>query len=351
MSQDAQHRRKSRIGPGLLLKRSVGPGGSSTASIDVTNILFSSIRNDQDAHPLRRSQHQYPQDQSPDQQPQPHVSLSQSQSISDVLEDSIDQLCIAVDQLVDKMAVVADIHAGLANFNESFGAFLYGLKMNAGNVEWTEAPTNRSFERMEQREAEAIILQQQQEEVERIRRQQILEQEEKERQRIEAERQEAEAERMKATMSSLHSSHNGSNNNSQSLGRQRRPGTSTVVKGRGITASRIPARSSVQTAAASRVGPGGAVRKLVGRVVMKRMAERLPLRYRDEPHRGPIEAIMRSLSDHIEGQTLPELVAVANVARHRCNEYLGVLIHAKEIVRTNQKGVLFSLNPDRYPSR
>ncbi|KAF9167910.1 hypothetical protein BGX20_011464, partial [Mortierella sp. AD010] len=137
MSQDTPHRRKSRIGPGLLLKRSVGPGGSSTGPTDVTN-LFSSIRNDQDAHPLRRSQHQYPQDQSPDQQPQLHVSLSQSQSISDVLEDSIDQLCMAVDELVDKMAIVADIHAGLANFNESFGAFLYGLKMNAGNIEWTE---------------------------------------------------------------------------------------------------------------------------------------------------------------------------------------------------------------------
>ncbi|KAF9169966.1 hypothetical protein BGX21_000278, partial [Mortierella sp. AD011] len=69
------------------------------------------------------------------------------------------------------------------------------------------------------------------------------------------------------------------------------------------------------------------------------------------PHRGPIEAIMRSLSDHIEGQTLPELVSVTSVARHRCNEYLSVLINAKEIVKTNQKGVLFTLNPDRYPSR
>ncbi|KAF9112511.1 hypothetical protein BGX27_003268 [Mortierella sp. AM989] len=348
MPQETPHRRKSRIGPGLLLKRSVGPGGSSATATETTNILFSSIRNDQDTHPLRRSQHQYPQDStSPDQQSHPNVSLTQSQSISDVLEDSIDQLCIAVDQLVDKMAVVADIHAGLANFNESFGAFLYGLKMNAGNVEWTEAPTKRSFERMEQREAEAIILQQEQEEVERIRRQKIIEQEEKERQRIETERQEAEAERMKASMASLHSSHSN-----QGGGRQKRPGTGIVVKGRGITASRIPARSTASATTASRVGSGGAVRKLVGKVVMKRMAERLPLRYRDEPHRAPIEAIMRSLSEHIEGQPLPELVAVTGTARHRCNEYLGVLIHAKEVVRNNQKGgVMFSLNPDRYPSR
>ncbi|KAG0310887.1 hypothetical protein BG000_006879 [Podila horticola] len=81
------------------------------------------------------------------------------------------------------------------------------------------------------------------------------------------------------------------------------------------------------------------------------MAERLPLKYRDEPHRGALEAIMRSLGEHIEGQYLPELVAVAGVARHRCNEYLGVLVHAKEVIKTSHKGVLFQLNPDRYPSR
>jgi hypothetical protein len=60
---------------------------------------------------------------------------------------------------------------------------------------------------------------------------------------------------------------------------------------------------------------------------------------------------MRSLAEHIDGQSLPELVAVAGVARHRCNDYLGVLTHAKEVIKTNQKGVVFTLNPDRYPSR
>lgn len=60
---------------------------------------------------------------------------------------------------------------------------------------------------------------------------------------------------------------------------------------------------------------------------------------------------MRSLAEHVEGQTLPELVAIAGVIRHRCNEYLSVLVQAKEVVKSNQKGVVFLLNPDRYPSR
>ncbi|KAF9432785.1 hypothetical protein BGZ76_010321 [Entomortierella beljakovae] len=358
MPQD--NRRKSRIGPGLLLKRSIGPG--STPGTDVGNILFSSIRSDQDANntninnnsnnntnPLRRSQHQYPSDASSSEQLlQTQISLAQSQSIAEELDNSIDQLYLAVDQLVDKMAVVADIHAGLASFNESFGAFLYGLKMNAGNVEWTEAPTKRSIERMEQRETEAILHQQHQEELEKIRLQQIQEREEIERQRIEAEKQQAEAERARAMANINNNISNGSSG--QDSRRQKRPGLPIVSKGRGIPASRISAKPN-QTSGPSRVGPGGAVRKLVSRVVMKRMAERLPLIYRDGPHRGPIEAIMHSLSENIEGQALSDLAAVTGVPKHKCNEYLGVLIHAKEIVRSNQKGVSFALNPDRYPSR
>lgn len=150
MPQDNMNRRKSRIGPGL--KRSIGAGGpSSAAQIDIPHSLFSSLRHDhqqhhqQDPHPLRRSQHYYPQDASLDHHnhynnsnQQSHTALTPMQPISKGLEDPVERLCVAVDQLVEKMAVVADIHAGLANFNESFGSLLYGLKMTAVNVEWTE---------------------------------------------------------------------------------------------------------------------------------------------------------------------------------------------------------------------
>jgi len=60
---------------------------------------------------------------------------------------------------------------------------------------------------------------------------------------------------------------------------------------------------------------------------------------------------MRSLGEHMEGQQLPDLVAVAGVARHKCNDYLNLLVQVKEIIKTTNKGIVFSLNPDRYPSR
>lgn len=132
---------------------------------------------------------------------------------------------------------------------------------------------------MEQREAEAIMLQQQQEELERIRQQQLQEQEkERERQRIEAEKQEEE--RLRAALSNHQNTQNSSQNGQS---RQRRPTTPTVVKGKVVGASRIPARpNTAQTTGPSRVGSGGAVRKLGGRPVMKRVLERLALRYREE---------------------------------------------------------------------
>ncbi|KAK3825888.1 MAG: hypothetical protein J3Q66DRAFT_384988 [Benniella sp.] len=280
---------------------------------------------------------------------QQHELIAPSVSIVNELEEPINQLVDIFGQFVEKLESVADINAKLAQFNESFGAFLYGLKMNAENVAWTEAPTKQSFERLEQREAEAIMLQQQQEELERIRQKQLQEQEkERERQRIEAEKQEEE--RLRAALSN----HQNTQNSSQSgQNRQRRPVTATVVKGKGVVgASRIPARpNTANTMGPSRVGPGGAVRKLGGKLVMKRVIDRLPLRYREEPYRGPIEAIMQSLSEHADGQTLPELVAVTGGPRHKCNEYLKLLIDAKEVAKSNQKGVVFMLNPDRYPGR
>ncbi|KAF9321052.1 hypothetical protein BG003_003815 [Podila horticola] len=374
------NRRKSRLATSLF-KRSFGAGGilarstlgsNHTSTTPTTagseNILFGSIRNQgssSDQNPFRRSimransndmsQSQPPQQQQLNQQ-QVSLPLTEVRPISKELEDPIATLCVAVDQLVEKMTVVADIHKGLASFNESFGSFLYGLQMNASTVEWSEAPLKDHFERQQQREAEAELLRRQQEELEQIRqRQLVLEQEQDlERQRLEEERQEAErAHAAEAAVSSKLQKPRVVASKARAPGGPGGPGGSGSSAGEGAGRGRIPrpVASSSSSAGPSRVGPGGQVRKLAGKLVMKKMAERLPLKYRDEPHRGALEAIMRSLGEHIEGQYLPELVAVAGVARHRCNEYLGVLVHAKEVIKTSHKGVLFQLNPDRYPSR
>lgn len=78
------------------------------------------------------------------------------------------------------------------------------------------------------------------------------------------------------------------NNNSASTGnRQRRPAgvpaQAKVMSGISrIPSARVKQPPSAMSGGASRVGQGGGVRKLTGRIVMKKVAEKLPLRYREE---------------------------------------------------------------------
>lgn len=44
------------------------------------------------------------------------------------------------------------MHESLARFNENFGAFLYGLNMNAFCVDFSEAPIPDSFRRVEEQQ-------------------------------------------------------------------------------------------------------------------------------------------------------------------------------------------------------
>ncbi|KAG0267846.1 DASH complex subunit dam1 [Actinomortierella ambigua] len=303
-----------------------------------------------------------------------------SLSTAVMLDDQpLDRLCDAMNQLVDKMTAVATIHMDLANFNESFGALLFGLKMNASNIEWTEAPTKESFERQEQREREMELMQEQQKELERIRQQQFeLEQqrvaERREQERLameEHQRQLAAQRRLEADNSSPFASSSRSRiprTGGATQGRpSSRPGLSRPIRPvtpsssstqqqsgamRARTGRALPSSSSSSSnmVSTSRVGVAGQVRKVKGRVVMKRMLDRLPLKYREEPHRSVLVAIMASLEEHEQGQALPDLTAVSGVTRQRCNEYLGVLIQAREVSRSNQRGVAFVLNPDRYPT-
>ncbi|KAG0238267.1 hypothetical protein BGW42_006547 [Actinomortierella wolfii] len=283
---------------------------------------------------------------------------------------SLDRLCEAMDQLVDKMTAVAAIHMDLANFNESFGALLFGLKMNASNIEWLEAPTKESFERQEQREREAELLQEQQKELERLRRQQLELEQQREAERLEQERLAAEEHQRQINMqrrnesddmppfgsasasrSRIPRSGGGQSSSRSGLSRPMRPTTTSGSQLPGAMRVRSNGRAiSNPSSSSSRVGPGGQVVKTKGRVVMKRMLDRLPLKYREEPHRSVLVAIMASLEANEQGQSLPELTAVSGVTRQRCNEYIGVLIQAKEVARSNQRGVSFILNPDRYPT-
>ena len=59
-----------------------------------------------------------------------------------------DALPILVEEtmtLHDNFAQISEIQHAMTAFNESFAAFLYGIKMNAFCVEWPEAPTEATL--------------------------------------------------------------------------------------------------------------------------------------------------------------------------------------------------------------
>lgn len=47
------------------------------------------------------------------------------------------------------------LQESLNRFNDNFGAFLYGMNMNAFTVDFTEAPTPESFKRARERDEKA----------------------------------------------------------------------------------------------------------------------------------------------------------------------------------------------------
>ncbi|PUU73603.1 DASH complex subunit Dam1-domain-containing protein, partial [Tuber borchii] len=69
------------------------------------------------------------------------------------LEPAFAELSDAVTTLEVNMADMQIMHDSLSRFSESFASFLYGLNMNAFCVDFTEAPVQESFKRVEEHEA------------------------------------------------------------------------------------------------------------------------------------------------------------------------------------------------------
>lgn len=60
---------------------------------------------------------------------------------------SLEELSDSMATLDANMQHLQSVHENLSRFSESFSAFLYGIKMNAWCVEFSEAPSGESFQR------------------------------------------------------------------------------------------------------------------------------------------------------------------------------------------------------------
>lgn len=64
------------------------------------------------------------------------------------------ELADAMADLATNVEQLEDVHASLSSFNNAFGAFLYGLRMNCYTSEFLDAPNKLNFDLHAQRRAE-----------------------------------------------------------------------------------------------------------------------------------------------------------------------------------------------------
>ncbi|KAL1922593.1 uncharacterized protein VTP21DRAFT_10132 [Calcarisporiella thermophila] len=80
-----------------------------------------------------------PSDQS--EQPSPPSLVKLEQPIEEIVE-SFQALC-------ENFESLKQVHDSLIGFNEAFGSFLFGIRMNEHCIEWPQAPVKESFQRAE----------------------------------------------------------------------------------------------------------------------------------------------------------------------------------------------------------
>ncbi|CAG8601873.1 8659_t:CDS:2 [Paraglomus brasilianum] len=79
------------------------------------------------------------------------VPLNNNVTPLDILEGQLAGLADAFTGLQAKFENLQEVHETFLTFNQSFSAFLYGIKMNAHCVEFPEAPSAESFQHVAQK--------------------------------------------------------------------------------------------------------------------------------------------------------------------------------------------------------
>ncbi|KAJ2723209.1 DASH complex subunit dam1 [Coemansia sp. Benny D115] len=83
----------------------------------------------------------------------------------------------------------------------------------------------------------------------------------------------------------------------------------------------------------------------------RRITDLLPARFRDQPHKGLIEMVLKELNMNREGMYVHEIVrdVGTGLTRNKCMDYMNALVYTESVIRVNKKGHLFYLDPEKFP--
>ncbi|CAG8450898.1 13535_t:CDS:2 [Ambispora gerdemannii] len=211
-------------------------------------------------------------------------------SPTDCLKEPISQLASSFETLQKNFEELQVVHDSFAEFNESFSAFLYGLKMNANCIEFSEAPIKEAFSRYTNKKVGTP---------------------------------------RKSPFKSPRKSPFKSSRKTLAKAQL----TSSSVKHFQFPTSLIKNIQSPEST------PIPTPTKIPPPNFIKRVIEGLPLKYREQqPHRTNVEDLLRRLFANPKGLKFEEIMQKSKLQRVRCNEYLVALVHAKEVTKENVIG-------------
>ncbi|KAJ2896270.1 DASH complex subunit dam1 [Coemansia aciculifera] len=96
---------------------------------------------------------------------------------------------------------------------------------------------------------------------------------------------------------------------------------------------------------------GGGVKRRKAVFQTRRITDLLPSRFKDQPHKGVIEQILKELNLNREGLYAHEILrdVGGGLTRNKCTDYMNALVQTDAVKRVNKKGHLFFLDPEQFP--
>ncbi|CAB4422812.1 unnamed protein product [Rhizophagus irregularis] len=226
------------------------------------------------------------------------LSGSNEYFILDRFERPLIELEKSFNNLSEHFKNIKKVQASLDEFNKSFSGFLYGIKMNAHCVEFSEAPTKETFASF-------------------IKRQQDLQ-----------------------WMAILRTPLNITTYDKTPRSK------ATTVKNISIPKLQTTPAPKFQKPRRRKINKETEIKGVV-----KKIVESLPQKYRgkQQSNRGNVEAILKLLClKPTEGLYMEEVIQRTNLTRSRCCEYLNALVNSGHVIKISKKGQVFKLDPTEY---
>ncbi|KAJ1914198.1 DASH complex subunit dam1 [Tieghemiomyces parasiticus] len=214
-----------------------------------------------------------------------------SEHIQRPLVDITDQM----GELQRNMQALQDLNQHFVRFNVSFGSFLLGIKANTQVVDFSEAPISDSYDLASDARLSAM------------------------------------SSRSPTPPPPPPPSQSGPPSSAGPVSKLRAPSVGRATKN-------LPAKSKAS-----------GQRKMTVAAALKVIFSNIPKKFHEQPHKGHVDTIVKIMFKQKDGVYLHDVIREASLSRTRATEYLNLLVNSGHASVLSKKGLLYVLDPQRYP--